>query len=259
MAGTHGVFQWYELMTTDPEAAQTFYKGVVGWGTQATPNTEMKYTLFTAGEKPVAGVMEMPEELRNSGVPPSWGGYVGVDDVDHAAEHVKLLGGAECVPPTDIPGVGRFAVVMDPQSARFGLLSWSDPSMQPTGGQFDPGRIGWHELLANEWSAALEFYSAMFQWRKTDAMDMGEMGTYQIFANGEQTLGGMFNKPAAVPVPYWQYYFNVGAIDAAVERIKTGGGKIANGPMEVPGGKWIVHGIDPQGAMFALLGDKAAG
>ena len=259
MTDFHGRFQWYELMTTDPDAAQVFYSGVLGWGTRDSAVPEMKYTQFIAGETPVAGLMAIPEQARKAGAPPGWMGYVGADDVDRTAEQVKRLGGSVLMPPADIPGVGRFAVVADSQSARFALLKWLEPAMHTESGQYLPGHTGWHELLAADWPKAMEFYGALFGWRKADAMDMGEMGTYQTFAAGEQTIGGMFNKPAPVPVPFWQYYFNVGAIDAAAERVRNGGGQIANGPMEVPGGKWILHGIDPQGAMFALLGDKPGG
>lgn len=87
-------------------------------------------------------------------------------------------------------------------------------------------------------------------------MDMGEMGIYQIFAHGGAPIGGMMTKPKEVPAPYWLYYINVPAIDAAIERIKAGGGKIVLEPMEVPGGAWIVQALDPQGALFALVGPK---
>lgn len=85
---------------------------------------------------------------------------------------------------------------------------------------------------------------------------MGEAGTYQLFTLGERTLGGMFNQPPAVPGPAWQYYFNVEDIDAAVSRVAANGGKICNGPIQVPGGSWIVQVVDPQGASFALVGPR---
>ena len=74
---------------------------------------------------------------------------------------------------------------------------------------------------------------------------------------GGDPIGGMFNRPAEVPVTFWLYYFNVDDIDAAVRRVEAGGGKVLNGPMEVPGGAWIIQGQDPQGAMFALVGPRA--
>jgi predicted enzyme related to lactoylglutathione lyase len=85
---------------------------------------------------------------------------------------------------------------------------------------------------------------------------MGPMGIYQIFSADGPPIGGMFNKPAAVPVSFWTYYFNVPAVEPAAERVKAGGGQIINGPMEVPGGSWIVQCKDPQGAVFALVGKR---
>ncbi|WP_029073939.1 VOC family protein [Kaistia adipata] len=254
-------FVWYELMTTSTDAARQFYGSVVGWGTRDASQPGMAYTLFTVGDVPVAGLMDLPEQARQMGAPPSWIGYVSVPDVDAATAKVASLGGATHVPPTDIPDVGRFAVVSDPQKAAFILfkplpMQGVQPDRPPMG---TPGHIGWHELYADDWEKALAFYGAMFGWQKADAIDMGEMGTYQLFstAGGGDPIGGMFNRPAEVPVTFWLYYFNVDDIDAAVRRVEAGGGKVLNGPMEVPGGAWIVQGQDPQGAMFALVGPRA--
>ena len=251
-----GRFVWYELMTTDTEAAQAFYGKVVGWGAQNAPVLGVSYTLFTVAEMPVAGLMQQPEEVRKRGAPPSWLGYVGVANVDTAAAKVARLGGTVHVPPSDIPNVGRFAVVLDPQHVAFALF-------QPAGDEPDrpvdpsaPGRVGWHELATNDWPKAFSFYNELFSWQKGDAVDIGAMGTYQLFTVGGQAMGGMFNKPPAVPAPFWLYYVNVGDIDAAAQRVTAGGGKIINGPMQVPGGSWILQSLDPQDAMFALVGRK---
>ena len=103
-------------------------------------------------------------------------------------------------------------------------------------------------------NAAMKFYQDVFGWQPSDAMDMGDMGTYQMFNRPHGMIGGMMNKPpqmAHVP-PNWQIYFRVPDVHAATERIKAGGGKILNGPMEVPGGDWVVNAMDPQGAAFGL-------
>jgi predicted enzyme related to lactoylglutathione lyase len=83
-----------------------------------------------------------------------------------------------------------------------------------------------------------------------------------MFSAGGETIGGMFTKPPTVADPFWLYYFNVGDVDAAAGRVKARGGEILEGPIEVPGGGWVVRCADPQGAMFALRGkrsDKAIG
>jgi len=254
-------FVWYELMTTNTGAARQFYGTVVGWGTRDASQPEMAYTLFTVGDVPVAGLMDLPYQARQMGAPPNWIGYIAVADVDAATAKVADLGGTVHVQPTDIPDVGRFSVVSDPQKAAFTLfkplpMQGVQPEPPAMG---TPGYIGWHELYADDWEQALAFYGAMFGWQKADAIDMGEMGTYQLFsaAGGEEPIGGMFNRPAEVPATFWLYYFNVDDIDTAVARVEAGGGKVLNGPMEVPGGAWIIQAQDPQGAMFALVGPRA--
>jgi predicted enzyme related to lactoylglutathione lyase len=243
-------------MTTDVKAAEKFYTSVVGWTAKDAGMSGPPYVLFSAGSTMVAGLMSIPDDARAMGVPPCWTGYIAVDDVDAYAARVRTAGGAIRREPSDIPGVGRFAVVADPDGAAFILFKRSsdqEPAPIPPGAQ---GHVGWHELYAGNLDTAWKFYSGLFGWTKGDTMDMGPMGTYQLFATGGQPVGGMMNKPPQLPMAFWTYYFNVDAVDAAVERVKAGGGKIANGPMEVPGGSWIVQCTDPQGAFFAMAAPK---
>ena len=256
MVDSHGRFVWYELATTDTQAARAFYTEVVGWGTRDAPMPGMAYTLFTAGAASVSGLMGLPEDARTLGMRPSWLGYVGVGDVDATAERIKQLGGALHVPPTDNPNISRFSVAADPQMATIALFKWLNPGQEQPADLDAPGRVGWHELLAADWEKAWAFYGELFGWQKADA-DTGAVGTYQLFSAGGLTIGGMCTKPPTVPVPFWLYYFNVGDIDAAAKRVKAGGGQILNGPIEVPGGSWIIQCTDPQGAMFALAGKRS--
>ena len=256
MANPIGKFIWYDAMTTDTKAAEAFYKVVVGWTAKDSGMPDRSYTLFSAGPTMVAGLMPIPEDARAMGVPPCWTGYIAVDDVDAYVGRVKAAGGAIRRAPEDIPGVGRFAVAADPHGAAFILfkpMSGQEPAPVPLN---TPGHIGWHELYAGNLEAAWTFYSGLFGWTKGDAMDMGPMGIYQLFATGGHPVGGMMTKPPQIPVPCWIYYFNVDAADAAVERVTKGGGKIVNGPMEVPGGGWIAQCFDPQGAFFAVFAPK---
>jgi uncharacterized protein len=219
----------------------------------------MAYTLFTVGETHVSGLMDLPEDARKRSAPPSWLGYVAVDDVDATAEHAKRLGGAVHVPPRDIPNVGRFSIIADPQGATLGLLfRSSNPGQDHPPELGSAGRAGWNELLATNWETAFAFYGELFGWRKAEAVPIGERGVYQLFSAGGLPIGGMFTKPPMVPVPFWLYYFNVSDIDAAAARVTASGGQILNGPMEVPGGSWIVQCRDPQGAMFALVGARGS-
>ena len=264
MADSDGRFIWYELMTTDMKAAEAFYAAVVGWGTQDASTPGMPYTLFTAGGAPVSGMMALPDDARTSGFRPSWLGYVGVNDVDATADRIIKLGGAVHVPPKDIPNISRLSVAVDPQMATIALLTWlgggqeRPAQIEQPADTGTPGRVGWHELFAADWEKAWAFYGELFGWQKTDP-DVGADGTYQMFSAGGQTIGGMCTKPATAPIPFWLYYFNVGDIDLAAKRVKTGGGEVLNGPIEVPGGGWIAQCTDPQGAIFALAGKRRPG
>ncbi|HEX4078143.1 MAG TPA: VOC family protein [Rhizomicrobium sp.] len=226
----------------------------LGWGVQDAGMPG--YELFTVDGRGVAGLMPIPDEVRAMGVPPCWTGYVAVDDVDATAGRIVAEGGKLHRGPVEIPGAIRFAVVADPQGAVFivakSLMQDAPPEL-PMG---TPGTPGWRELYAADWQSAFAFYGKLFGWTKAEAHDMGPMGIYQLFATGGAPVGGMMTKPPQVPVPHWLYYFNVDGIDAAAARVTTGGGQLLMGPHEVPGGQWIVHCRDPQGAAFALVAPK---
>jgi predicted enzyme related to lactoylglutathione lyase len=256
MVGSHGRFVWYELMTTDVTAAKAFYANVVGWTAQDASMPGQAYTLFNAGGTSVSGLMRLPEEASKSGFRPTWLGYVGVDDVDAAADRITQLGGAVHVPPTDIPNISRFSIAVDPQMATIALFKWLHAGQEQAAEPDAPGRVGWHELLAADWEAAWAFYRELFGWQKANA-DSGAMGTYQLFSAAGETIGGMLTKPPEVPVPFWLYYFNVGDIDVAMKRVKAGSGQILTGPIEVPSNRWIVQCADPQGAIVALVGKRS--
>jgi predicted enzyme related to lactoylglutathione lyase len=251
MVSSHGCFVWYELTTTDPEAAKAFYAEVVGWSTRDASTPGAAYTLFTVGEDPVAGLTGLPAEARKMGAQPRWMGYVSVDDVDAATDRLTHLGGTVYVPPTDVADVSRFSVVADPQMATLALVKGLNAGQEQSTALGNPGHVGWHELSAVNWEEAFAFYGELFGWQKVDA-DVGGIGTYLLFSAGGQTVGGMSTKPPTVPMPFWLYYFNVGDLDAAAKRVKAGGGKILEGPLEARGGNRIVRCTDPQGAMFAL-------
>lgn len=255
MSASPKAFVWYELMTTDIDAAKAFYSAVIGWTAQAFDQPDMRYTVISAGDKMVAGLMSLPAEARKAGLRPGWVGYIGADDVDAATDKLRQAGGAVHRPPADIPEVGRFSVVADPQGAMFMLFTPSGEGSSPAPAG-TPGHIGWRELYAADGASAFDFYAGQFGWTKAEAMDMGPMGIYQLFAAGGDPIGGMMTKPEAIPAPVWLYYFNVAEVDAAVARVTEHGGQVIMGPHQVPGGSWIVQCMDPQGAMFALVGPK---
>ncbi|MDP1681815.1 MAG: VOC family protein [Burkholderiales bacterium] len=117
-----GAFSWNELMTTDVKGAKAFYGELLGWGMQDINTCGMDYTLVKLGDKEIGGIMAIPDQA--AGMPPAWGAYVTVDNVDALLSRVEKLGGKVCVPPQDIPDVGRFAVIQDPQGAMLSLISY---------------------------------------------------------------------------------------------------------------------------------------
>lgn len=251
-------FIWYEMMTSDQDAAIAFYTAVIGWNAADHVNPEirdLRYTILSAGGRGMGGLLQLTRQMRDGGGRPGWLGYVGVPDTDAAARRIAGAGGSIVMGPDDIPGVGRFAMVSDPGDALFYVLtplprSVEPPPAEPTA----PGLVSWHELYSSlGQQAAFDFYSGQFGWQTMELMDMGPMGTYRIFGADGVQIGGMMDKPPDMPDSRWAFYINVDRIDAAVERITSNGGKVLMGPHEVPGGSWIVQALDPQGASFAVV------
>jgi uncharacterized protein len=251
-----GRFLWHELLTSDMKAAEQFYKPVVGWTTTPFEGNPEPYDMWTRPDgAPMGGVMRLPKGMN---VPPHWGMYVGVPKLEEAVAAVEKLGGSWMSPVIDVPTVGRMRTMKDPQGAMFSIYEPLNPPQAPEG---EPklGDVSWHELYTTDAEAAMKFYTTLFGWKPTDSMDMGEMGPYQIFNRPSGRIGGMMKKPpqmANVP-PNWQIYFRVPDVDAAAERIKANGGKILNGPMDVPDGDRVVNAMDPQGAAFGLHQKKS--
>ncbi len=262
MADFKGKHVWFELTTSDLKAAEAFYAGVIGWVPRDAGMPGMQYTMAGPPDHAVAGMMALTDEMTAGGARPAWTGYVAVDDVDAAAAQTRRMGGQVVVPPQDIPGVGRFSIVSDPQGAVLALFKGTPPEgiePPPPPAPGTPGHFGWHELHTTDIERALSFYGELFGWRKGETMDMGPNGVYQLFATGAQgddADGGMVLKQPDAPQPCWLYYVNVASVDAATARIAAGGGKVLMGPHQVPGGSWIVQGVDPQGAAFAVVGPR---
>lgn len=252
MAGTNlGRFLWYDLMTPDPVAAQVFYRQVAGWGTEVFDAGPKPYDMWTRDGRPIGGVMELPEEAAAAGAPPHWLAYIGTPDVDATTARAAELGATVLVAPLDIPNVGRFSVLADPDGAVFAAFA---PAMDapPHPGMPSTGDFSWNELMYRDYEQGFEFYSELFGWKVHEDMDMGEYGIYRLYGLEGPPLGGIMNRPTEMPVGAWLFYVRVDDLDAAVGRVKAGGGEVLNGPMEVPGGDRVAQCRDPQGAMFAL-------
>jgi predicted enzyme related to lactoylglutathione lyase len=249
-ASNKGLFVWYECLTRDVQAAIAFYSDVIGWKTQPFPEGG-DYVMWVGSQGPLGGVMTLPEEAARMGAPPHWVAHVQVEDVDVTTALAKKLGGKVYKSPTDIPNVGRFAVLADPQGAPFCVFR-PNQAMTLHDASKD-GEFCWNELLTSDSAAAFRFYSELFGWKVLEDMDMGPMGTYRIYGVGDRRLGGMMTTPKGAPMPpMWIFYVGTSDLDASIGRATRKGAKVMNGPMEVPGGGRIAMLTDPQGAAFAL-------
>ena len=213
----------------------------------------MPYTMWLNGDVPVGGVMTLPDQAKQQGAPPHWLAYIATADVDGTVRDVSKSGGQVLHGPTDIPTVGRIAVLADPQGAVFAAHTVAGDALGHDG-ERQVGEFSWHELATTDPSAAFDFYSGMFGWVKTDAMDMGPGGIYQMFGRSkDRSMGGIFKKPAEMAGPCaWLPYVRVDCVDTRAATIQGLGGKILNGPMDIPGGGRIAQCLDPQGAAFAI-------
>ena len=255
-------FIWYELMTPDPDAAKTFYDEVVGWTIEPRSQFPNGYRMIGRSDGGFAGgVLPLDDEMRKHGARPTWLGYLYSDDVDASVAEIESAGGKTFMAPFDIPNIGRVAMVADPAGAPFYIMKPTPPEGQPDA-QSDvfstdqAQHVRWNELSTTDPDAAVDFYRRHFGWGQEGDMDMGEMGKYRFIQNGPTTIGAIMRKPPQLPVSLWTYYVGVDDIDRAAEAIKSGGGQILNGPMEIPGGEFALNAMDPQGAPFGLVGPR---
>ena len=257
-----GRFVWYELLTTDVQGAIAFYSDVVGWKTQAWETGN--YTMWVGSQGPLGGVTLLPDAAKQAGAAPYWQANVQVANVDHTVDQVKRLGGQIYV-VEDVPTVGRFAVISDPQGAVIAVFTPSPSSDMTSHDSAVPGEFQWHELYTSDHEAAFAFYHQIAGWDRLGEFDMGEMGKYLLWGRGGKQLGGMMTKPRDMKTPdgrevptAWMFYVTTDDLEAAIVRARAKGARVLNGPMEVPGGQRIVQLMDPQGAAFALVTPPAS-
>ena len=250
-----GRFVWYELLTSDPKAAIEFYRDVAGW--KPEPWGQEDYTMFVGSQGPLGGVTQLPDAARQMGASPYWQANIEVANVDETVAKVKELGGKIYI-TEEVPTVGRFAVIGDPQGAVIAVFT--PASKMASHDVTKPGEFSWHELYTTDHEAAFRFYNQIAGWERLGEFDMGPMGKYLLWGRNGKQLGGMMTippgmkTPAGQPVPTsWMYYVTTADLDAALARAKGRGAKVLNGPMQVPGGQFIVQLMDPQGAVFALV------
>jgi predicted enzyme related to lactoylglutathione lyase len=251
----HGSFIWYELLTPDPDAAAAFYGEVIGWTAASAGQPGVDYRIFSADGTPVAGHMKLPDGAAGMGMRPGWLGYIGVEDVDSAVAAIESAGGRMHMPAMDMDGVGRIALVADPQGVPFYVMRGESEEASTAFAPMKAGHCNWNELSTPDQNGALTFYTAQFGWERGDSMPMGEMGSYQFIDHGGGMIGAIMTNPPGRPAG-WNFAFGVRSIDVAAESIPAAGGTVHHGPVEVPGGDWVIMASDPQGAAFMVVGPR---
>lgn len=241
---TIGAFCWYELRTTAPDAARAFYAEVAGW--QVEPSGPS--SIFHAGKSPVGGLMELPERARTLGAPAHWLGHISVLDVDASAQRMVALGAQVLGPVQQAANGRRIAILRDPQGA---VVALSSP-----GDIWSREGVAWHELHTTDHEQAWSTYAELFGWQATEALDLGPgIGPYQMFswAGADRSVGGMASTARAPHIhTHWLFYLAVADLDGSLAKVRSLGGTIVNGPMQVRGGDRVAQCEDPQGAAFAL-------
>lgn len=260
-AEPRGDFIWYELLTPDPKEAKAFYDAVVGWDIEPEPSGDLDYRMVRRSDGGNAGgVMRLTDEMAAQGARPTWLGYINVADVDATVASTASSGGKVLLPAFDIPGIGRIAMVTDPQGAPFYVMK----PIPPEGREDEQSdvsspdaeqRVGWNELSTSDPAGARRFYTDQFGWGSDEFMDMGEMGEYRFLEKDGTRIGALCGTMPGQDSK-WRYYFRVPSITAAKKAAEEGGGSIRMGPHQVPTGEWIVIGSDPQGAEFTLVGGQ---
>jgi predicted enzyme related to lactoylglutathione lyase len=250
-------FIWYELLTSDTAAATAFYGPLLGWTARDSGQSARHYSILSRDDVALGGLMALPAGAEAMGMKPCWLGYVSVADVDRCVAEYVAAGGAVHMPAMDVPGIGRMAMVADPQGATLYVMAPQGAGPATAFASGKPGHGGWNELRAADWRAAFAFYQARFGWDKVHEMSMGPLGSYLQFNYGSgEMVGGMFNNPGDSR-PHWNYCFNVADIDVAYQQVTRSGGTALSHPHQVPNGDWVFQVRDPQGAEFALVGHKA--
>jgi predicted enzyme related to lactoylglutathione lyase len=267
MSNPVGSFIWYELMTTDADAAARFYGAVVGWQIggrgDAQPDGKDYRMIGRSDGGFEGGVLALTPDMRAHGARLGWLCYLSVGDVDATVRAITADGGKILMPATDLP-VGRIAMVADPMGSPLYVMTPIPPPDKPHARSdvfdtFAEQRVNWNELVSPDLERAKQFYGKHFHFEFKEKMDMGPMGDYCFIAHGGlERVGAVMQAPKDRPAYSWLFYFSVPSISTAKQTIESAGGKILNGPHQVPGGRWIIIATDPQGAAFGVVGPEGA-
>lgn len=265
LLGTHPRFIWYDLMTSDANAAVRFYGDVVGWEISGQPDPDtsgMDYRMIVRDDGGNAGgVLQLNQDVLSHGAKSTWVAYLDVPDVDAAVKVIISDGGRLLMPKMTLP-VGDIALVSDPMNSPLYVMRPVPPSVQSDAvsdvfSVDKPQHVRWNELCSPDLDRAMAFYARHFDFSFEDHMPMGSsLGNYHFIDQGDLRIGGMMAHVGNSDHFGWTFYFGVRSAMAALRAIEAGGGKVETEMHQVPGGDWALIARDPQGARFGLVGPK---
>lgn len=250
---TPGQFCWWDLSTTDPTKAKSFYSNLFGWTPRDVPvGDEMVYTMLEKDGMQAAALSSMQPEMAAQGVPSHWSSYIGVDDADATVARAKELHATVLAEPFDVMTEGRMAVLQDPTGAQ--VCIWEPKDHKGAQYRNGPGAVVWNELGTRDPKGAGDFYGSLFDYDVKE-MPMGE-STYTILNKGETQTAGIMPMQGegweGVP-PYWLPYFAVEKAQAAVDTASASGGTVIVPPTPIPDVGTFAVLQDPTGGVFAVL------
>ena len=255
MRNAAGTPIWYELLSSDADASKTIDEAVIGWTVGPRPEGDMDYRMIdTASGETVGGLMHLSPQMVQGGATPTWLFYIGVEDVDATVSKITQAGGSVHLPAFDMPGVGRMAMVADPQGNPFYVMRGDSDEPSRSWERMGMGKCNWHELSTTDQAAGNGFYAQVFGWSYPDKMEMPGMGDYVFVEAGGETIGATMMQAGSGQPAGWQFYFRASDIEAAAETFRAKGGTVFVGPMEVPGGDRIIFGTDPAGSPVGVVG-----
>jgi predicted enzyme related to lactoylglutathione lyase len=247
-----GSFCWWSLMTKDVAKANEFYQQLFDWQlSELDIPGEDKATIYTTGKGGFGNPVPLDPDFPG---PSHWIAYITVENVDEACKRAEALGGTVCVPPFDIPTIGRTAVINDPMGAAFHVFTpeTNEDELNMIGN--GPGEICWMELMVEDPAPLLSFYAELLGWQFSDPMLINGVEYISFEVNGEK-VGGILQRPSTAPAmpPVWMNYFAVDSVDKYSEKVNALGGKIVMPKMEIPETGSFACMEDPTGAHAYLF------
>jgi predicted enzyme related to lactoylglutathione lyase len=248
-----GELTWIDLSAHDLDKQTDFYEGLFGWTHSDIPFEGGRvFRVFAKDGHNVGGMTQLTPDMITGGQPSTWNLYLAADDVDGTVAKAADLGGVAVIPPADVPGGGRMAVIQDPVGAY--VFLWKPASPDPTVEYMLPGTLAWADLTTREPEKAADFYSDLVGW---DVQFMETEGMPYWVANiDDEGEAGIMPAPAELPpeVPsYWMPYFGTADIDADFAAATSLGATGLVPPTQVS--EMLIFAVlaDPAGATFALL------